>query len=103
MPCRASYSFMRRAKEIRGLLIRETYAAISGMREMLPSAQSNFVRIFIIPHGGAGFRVWMSGLPGFYSEISTCVGSKKGLFTIRQWVQGWRRPLQTRGPTLTLL
>src|SRR5258708_2932725 len=68
---------MRRAKEIRGLLIRETYAAIGGMREMLPSAQSNFVRIFIIPHGGAGFRVWMSGLPGFYSEISTCVGSKK--------------------------
>src|SRR6266480_2771450 len=74
MPCCVSYWFMRRADEIRGLLMSAMQAAMGGMSEMLPSAKSSLVRIFIVLHGRAELRLWISGLPGFYTELQPWLG-----------------------------
>jgi hypothetical protein len=51
--------------------MRETYAAMGGISEMLPSAQSSFVRILMVLHESAGLCFWISGTVGFYNELSS--------------------------------
>jgi hypothetical protein len=50
--------------------MRETYAAMGGTSEMLPSAQSSFVRILMVLHENAGLCFWISGFLEFYNEVS---------------------------------
>jgi hypothetical protein len=49
--------------------MRETYAAMGGISEMLPSAQSSFVRILMVLHESAGLCFWISAPVGFYNEL----------------------------------
>lgn len=65
--------------------MRETYAAMGGISEMLPSAQSSFVRILMVLRESAGLcfeisnyghehshiALWISGTVGFYNELSS--------------------------------
>ncbi len=83
--CRASYSFMRRAKEIRGLLMRETSAAMGGISEMLPSAQSSFVRILMVLHERAGLCFWISAPVGFYNELVVELVRGSTLYNVSLW------------------
>src|SRR4029077_17112444 len=87
VPCCASYSFMRRAKEIRGLLMRETYAAMGGISEMLPSAQSSFVRILMVLHESSGLCFWIPG-PRILQRIKFLSWLEEAPFTTSRFGMG---------------
>ena len=68
--------------------MRETYAAMGGISEMLPSAQSSFVRILMVLHESAGLCFWISRPVGFYNELKFLSWLEKASFTTPRFGMG---------------
>jgi hypothetical protein len=65
--------------------MRETYAAMGGTSEMLPSAQSSFVRILMVLHESAGLCFWISAPVGFYNELVLELVRGSTLYNVSLW------------------